>query len=264
MIRSIAVRGGAIALCGCALVGCATGPAPTEPSAIEPLTSSEPPQLLVASSQFEVIPAEIECGVVSQCQSPAPLCVVLRNGTSEPIRIRGFVATCGCTIPDLQPNTTIPPLGEVQVRIRLELWGQGRKQQFIRFVGESGQPIGRVRIQYEVRSTLRTTPSGISRDLNPDGSFLIESTARVPFAFTSSTPAVVIARSADKSTEQGGQIDWAAIDSLAAVTPQAEGLTLDASGRWSTLLVRLATDCQECPELFLWVKNSAPVRTSTP
>ena len=54
--------------------------------------------------------------------------MMLRNGTTEPIRVRGFVATCGCTIPDLRPNIEIAPGEEVMVNVRLELWGQGRKQ----------------------------------------------------------------------------------------------------------------------------------------
>ncbi|MSR70352.1 MAG: DUF1573 domain-containing protein [Phycisphaerales bacterium] len=216
-----------------------------------------------STDAFEVVPAELDCGTVSQCDPPNPLQVRLRNGSAEPVGIRGFVATCGCTIPDLKPNITIAPGGEVVVNIRLELWGQGRKQQFIRFVGDAGQPIGRVRIQYEVSSALRTTPSGISRDLNPDGTFQIDSMENSAFVVTQAEPAVIVARSNERANEQAVAINWEAVDALAATTPPPAAFTIDESGKWSTLLVRITTDCPGCSELFLWVKNSAPVRTVT-
>lgn len=249
----------------CALAACVSAPiassGTTEVPTTEPVVSAV--AVRESSASFEVLPPELDCGLVSQCEPPTPLLVRLRNGTAEPVRIRGFVATCGCTIPDLKPNITIAPGEEVVVRIRLELWGQGRKQQFIRFVGEGGQPIGRVRIQYEVSSSLRTTPSGISRDLNPDGTFLIEATGKVAFAITQSEPAVVVARSSERALEQSASINWTAIDALAAMTPPPTAFTFDENGRWTTLLVRIATDAAECSEVFLWVKNAAPARAAT-
>lgn len=253
-------------LAGCSfLAGCAsTSIAPTEvvesPPEVMVVEQAPQPQRVLG---FEVVPSELDCGSVSQCESPRPLQVRLRNGSAEPIGVRGFVATCGCTIPDLKPNITIAPGEEVVVNIRLELWGQGRKQQFIRFVGDAGQPIGRVRIQYEVSSALRTTPSGISRDLNPDGTFQIESTGQTPFTVTNADPAVIVARSIERADEQAACINWDAVEALAATTPPPQAFTFDEHGVWSTLLVRISTDAPECSELFLWVKNVAPKRAVT-
>ncbi len=253
-------------LAGCGfLAGCASTPsAPTDVVASPPevgvVEQAQPPQRAVG---FEVVPSELDCGQVSQCETPRPLQVRLRNGSAEPIGVRGFVATCGCTIPDLKPNITIAPGEEVVVNIRLELWGQGRKQQFIRFVGDSGEPIGRVRIQYEVSSALRTTPSGISRDLNPDGTFQIESTGQTPFSVTNAEPAVIVAQSSERAAEQAVRVNWDAVDALAATTPPPLAFTYGDNGVWSTLLVRISTDGPECSELFLWVKNVAPKRAVT-
>lgn len=207
------------------LLGCASLPAATV------VDSSESAQ----SQQLAIIPAQIDCGVVSQCELPPPIAMVLRNGTTEPIRVRGFVATCGCTIPDLRPNIEIAPGEEVMVNVRLELWGQGRKQQFIRFIDENFQPLGRVQVRYEVRSALRSTPSGIARDVNPDGTFQVESLTDEKFTILQSNPAVVLQRDTEAAADHSLSIDWKEVDALAVATTPIPEFTFDSAGKWSTL-----------------------------
>lgn len=236
-----------------AVVGCISAPAAPV------VDSGETAQ----SQLLTIIPDQIDCGAVSQCELPPPIAVVLRNGTTAPIRVRGFVATCGCTIPDLQPNVAIAPGGEITVKVRLELWGQGRKQQFIRFIDENSQPLGRVQVRYEVRSSLRSTPSGISRDVNPDGSFQIESSDDGAFSIIESYPPVVIQRLTEVATDHALTIDWKAVDALSLATTPISEFAFDSAGKWSTLLVRVGTDKSDCSEVFIWLRNITPARPVT-
>ncbi len=231
--------------------------------------ASEPNARLADSSKSDesqllsITPSQINCGAVSQCELPPPIAIVLRNGSTEPIRVRGFVATCGCTIPDLPPNIEIAPGEEVNVNVRLELWGQGRKQQFIRFIDEDFQLLGRVQIRYEVRSSLRSTPSGITRDVNPDGTFQVESLTDEKFTILQSNPAVVLQRDTEAATDHSLSIDWKAVDALALAANPIPEFTFDSAGKWSTLLVRIGTDKPDCSEVFIWLRNIAPARPST-
>ncbi len=218
---------------------------------------------LSQSQALTIIPEQIDCGSISQCEMPPPIAIVIRNGTAEPVRIRGFVATCGCTIPDLQPNVEIAPGAEITVKVRLELWGQGRKQQFIRFIDENSQPLGRVQVRYEVRSPLRSTPSGISRDVNPDGSFQIESSDNGSFKIMESDPPVANSPSTESAADHTMTIDWAKVDALAVATPPISAFAFDSAGVWSTLLVRVSTDKADCSEVFVWLRNFTPARPVT-
>ncbi|MSQ90487.1 MAG: DUF1573 domain-containing protein [Phycisphaerales bacterium] len=228
-----------------------------------PIATTLPIAAAVTEQPLSVSPDQVDCGIVTQCDLPAPIAAVLRNNSDKPLRLRGFVATCGCTIPDLQPNTEIPPGGEVAINIRLELWGQGRKQQFIRFIDEESKPLGRIQIRYEVRSPLRSTPSGISRDVNPDGSFQVESSDDAPFTIIGADPPVAITRSIDPGTDHSLSIDWTLVDALARAIPAHAGFAFDSSGVWTTLLVRIATDKPDCSEIFVWLRNAAPARPAT-
>ena len=189
--------------------------------------------------------------------------MVLRNTTVEPIRIRSFVATCGCTIPDLLPNTVIAPGQEIKVNVRLELWGQGRKQQFIRFIDENFQPLGRVQVLYEVRSSLRSSPSGISRGVNPEGTFQVESLTDEKFTILQSNPAVVLQRDTEAAADHSLSINWTEVEALALATTPIPEFTFDSTGKWSTLLVRIATDKPDCSEVFIWLRNITPARPAT-
>ncbi len=217
----------------------------------------------VESQLLSIIPAQIDCGAVSQCEMPPTISMVLRNTTIEPIRIRGFVATCGCTIPDLQPNTVIAPSQEIKVNVRLELWGQGRKQQFIRFIDENSQPLGRVQVRYEVRSSLRSSPSGISREVNPEGTFQIESLTDEFFTIGKSYPAVVVQRESQAAADHSLLINWQEVDALATAANPIPEFAFDSAGKWSTLMVRIETDYPECSEVFIWLRNITPERAVT-
>jgi hypothetical protein len=217
----------------------------------------------VESQPLSIVPSQIDCGAVSQCEMPPPISMVLRNTTIEPIRIRSFVATCGCTIPDLLPNTVIAPGQEIKVNVRLELWGQGRKQQFIRFIDENFQPLGRVQVLYEVRSSLRSSPSGISRGVNPEGTFQIESLTDQKFTILQSYPAVVVQRESQAAAEHALSINWQEVETLAVATTPIPEFTFDADGKWATLLVRIATDKPDCSEVFIWLRNITPERAVT-
>lgn len=230
---------------------------PAAPAGSPALPSTDQPTLSIE-------PAVVDLGVVSQCVSPDPIRVKLRNNLAEPLRIAGFVSTCGCTVPDVEPNVEIAPGAELVVNIRLEMWGRGRKQQFIRFVGAHAVPLGRVQILYEVDSSLRTIPSGISRDLNPDGSIDLESTDEAPFQVTGADPAVVTFNPDQVATDHAGTIAWEKIDQLASTDPGHPGLTLDKSGRWAAALIRIGTSKGDCPGLFVWVKNSRAPKAPAP
>ncbi len=244
--------------CLCIVVFCLVSACSTTPEvevvAVDPLTES---------SSITITPDQVDCGAVSQCELLPPIKVVIRNPLATPVRIRGFVATCGCTIPDLQPNLELPPGGEVTVKVRLELWGQGRKQQFIRFIDENSRPLGRLQVRYEVRSSVRSTPSGISREVNPDGSFQVESSDDVPFAITHSYPPVVAKRSDERATDHSLSIDWAKVDALAIAESPLPEFEFDQAGAWSTLLLRIGTDKPDCSELFIWLRNTPPARAVT-
>lgn len=235
---------------------CACSPMPKSPEVSALAEVDQSPRL-------QIIPEQIDCGVVSQCELRSPIEVVLRNATAETVRVRGFVATCGCTIPNLRPNTEIAPGEEVAVKIRLELWGQGRKQQFVRFIDENFQPLGRVQVRYEVRSPLRTTPSGIARDVNPDGSFQLESFDETSFSIRDSYPPVVFSPSAVASADHSLSINWKLVDEMARVEKPISQFDFDTTGRWSTLLVRIGTDMTGCSEVYLWLRNVTPERAAT-
>lgn len=234
---------------------CACSSMPNAPE-VSPLVGAD-------QSRLQIIPDQVDCGVVSQCESRQPIEVILRNATAEAVRVRGFVATCGCTIPDLKPNIEIGPGEEVAVKIRLELWGQGRKQQFVRFIDENFKPLGRVQVRYEVRSPLRTTPSGIARDVNPDGSFQLESSDQTQFSIRDCYPPVVINPISIASADYSLSINWKLVDEMALAEKPIEQFDFDETGKWSTLLVRISTDMTGCSEVYVWLRNITPERAAT-
>lgn len=213
---------------------------------------------------LSIDPPSIDLGAVSQCNPPPPIRVVLRNNLDRPQKIAGFVSTCGCTIPDVEANVEIQPGGELVVNIRLELWGRGRKQQFIRFVGEHSMPLGRVQILYEVDSSLRSMPSGISRDLNPEGSFDLESTDNHPFTVTGAEPPAVSFPQQPAASDHAGRVSWEYLDQLATADPKHACMMFDKAGRWSAALIKLTTSKADCPDFYLWVKNSRAPKPATP
>jgi len=204
-----------------------------------------------------VEPSQVDLGAVSQCDPPTTVAVLLRNTTRQPVTVRSTVSTCTCTTTDLPPGTELKPGDEREVRVRLEAWGEGPKQQFVRLVGEKGDLLGRVVISYQIRSVLRTRPSGVSRDVNPDGEFLVEAPTRLPFQVLSFDPPVAKARYEGALSEHIVTVDWAAVDALVQDGRSTSPLvTVDPNGRWSMLTLAVRTNRADCPDVFILVRNT--------
>jgi len=206
---------------------------------------------------LSIEPSQIDLGTISQCDPPSSVAVMLRNPSRQTVTLKSPVSTCTCTTTDLPAGTVLKPGDEREIRVRLEPWGDGPKQQFVRLVSESGDLLGRVAISYRIRSPLRTRPSGVSRDVNPEGEFLVEVPSRAPFRVLSFDPPVAKARYEGVLSEQIVTIDWSAVDQLVqdgrAVSPL---VTVDANGRWTTLILTVRTDRIDCPDVFVLVRNT--------
>jgi hypothetical protein len=206
---------------------------------------------------LSIEPSQIDLGTISQCDPPASVAVMLRNSTRQAVTLKAPVSTCSCTTTDLPAGTVLKPGDERELRVRLEPWGDGPKQQFVRLVGESGDLLGRVAISYRIRSPLRTRPSGVSRDVNPEGEFLVEVPSRTPFRVLSFDPPVAKARYEGAVSEQIVMIDWSAVDQLVQEgRPVSPLVTVDANGRWATLILTVRTDRRDCPDVFVMVRNT--------
>lgn len=217
----------------------------------------DPSNRRVVPTVLTVEPSQIDLGALSQCDPPTTVAVMLRNLTRQSVTVRSAVSTCTCTTTDLPPGTELKPGDEREIRVRLEAWGDGPKQQFVRLVSETGDLLGRVAISYRIRSPLRTRPSGVSRDVNPDGEFTVGVQTRVPFQVLSFDPPVANARYNGALSEHIVTVDWAAVDALVQEGRSPSPLvTVDPNGRWSSLILAVRTDRTDCPEVFVLVRNT--------
>lgn len=217
----------------------------------------DPATRRVVPTTLTIEPTQVDLGTISQCDPPAAVAVMLRNGSRQAVTIQSAVSTCTCTTTDLPAGTELKPGDEREIRVRLEAWGEGPKQQFVRLVSASGELLGRIAISYRIRSPLRTRPSGVSRDVNPEGEFLVEAPTRVPFRVLSFDPPVATSRYDGAVSTQIVTVDWAAVDALVqegrAVSPL---VTVGPSGRWTTLILAVRTDRADCADLFVLVRNT--------
>jgi len=217
----------------------------------------DPAARRVVPTVLTVEPSQIDLGAISQCDPPTTVAVALRNTTERAVTVKSAVSTCTCTTVDLPTGTELKPGDEREIRVRLEPWGDGPKQQFVRLVGDTGDLLGRVAISYNIRSPLRTRPSGVSRDVNPEGEFLVEAPTRAPFRVLSFDPPVAKARYEGAVSEQIVTVDWAAVDALVQEGRSTSPLvTVDPSGRWSSLILAVRTDRTDCPDVFVLVRNT--------
>lgn len=217
----------------------------------------DPASRRVVPTVLTVEPSQIDLGAISQCDPPSTVAIMLRNTSRQSVTVKSVVSTCTCTTTDLPAGTELKPGDEREIRVRLEAWGEGPKQQFLRLVSDAGDLLGRVAISYRIRSPIRTRPSGVSRDVNPDGEFLVEVPTRVPFRVLSFDPPVARARYDGAVSEQIITVDWAAVDALVQEGRSTSPLlTVGESGRWSSLILSVRTDRVDCPDVFVLVRNT--------
>lgn len=215
-----------------------------------------------------VSPASVDLGTLSQCGSVATFEAVLRNEGQDPLTVTGWSSTSGAIEPIGAIGGLIEPSGERKIRVRVEPWGYGPKQERLDFRIDGRRAGGSVSIGFTIAGGVRSRPGVVIRPertakraidierVGPDGEFLAQ-----PFMIMAVTPPV-----ADiYDTEQVGlgviDIDFAAIDELAAEAsarenPAFEFIETPRGWRWTTFELVVRTDVEGCAELRVRVKNN--------
>lgn len=261
----------ALALAGYAVwTNLAPKPEPSEGPRAMPSAAGEGPDASGprGALKLAVSPASVDLGTLSQCMPVAVFEATLRNEGQDPLTVTGWGATSGAIEPIGAIGGLIEPGGERRIRVRVEPWGYGPKQERIDFRIDGRRTAGGVAIGFDIAGGLRSRPGVVIRPegrgkkaidierVGPDGDFLGE-----PFEIMTVVPPV-----ADiYETEQPGraviEIDFAAIDELAAgadarANPAFEFVETRKGWRWSTCELVVQTGVEGCAELRVRVKNN--------
>lgn len=214
-----------------------------------------------------VTPERIELGQISHCSGAREFSISMRNTGDTPIAVTGWRTTCACLAPDSAGGFTIAPGEDRALGVRLDPLGFGGKSQSIDFRvdGVVGGP--RVRVDYEVVSPIRPVPGVVLRTegkpnlviaierYDPEHQFLAK-----PFGILGCVPMVAKATPTGNDGQWALDIDYAAIDELAALDinatdPAFQWIDGPKGRRWKSLDLVVRTDDAECGEVHVLVKN---------
>ncbi|MEY3137319.1 MAG: hypothetical protein RL580_1051 [Pseudomonadota bacterium] len=228
-----------------------------------------------AGTQFAkltVSPEKVELGVVPTCGARRTFEVALANDGEKPIRVDGWVSTCACMAPTVDPGFVIEPGDVFTLPLAVEPWDFGTQSHRIDFrvSGEGLSPnatAGRLRVNFTVDGPLRARPAVVARPerlrnfavnidrVDSDGLFLPES-----YEILGVEPRVAPILPPLEPGHGAINIDFQAIDDLAA-SPGGADLayfewTETADGRrWKSIELTVRTDLESCPEIRVRVRN---------
>lgn len=248
---------------------------PSDPAAGEIDTVLGKRRPAAAGTQFAkltVSPEKVELGVVPTCGARRTFEVALANDGEKPIRVDGWVSTCACMAPTVDPGFVIEPGDVFTLPLAVEPWDFGTQSHRIDFrvSGEGLSPnatAGRLRVNFTVDGPLRARPAVVARPerlrnfavnidrVDSDGLFLPES-----YEILGVEPRVAPILPPLEPGHGAINIDFQAIDDLAA-SPGGADLayfewTETADGRrWKSIELTVRTDLESCPEIRVRVRN---------
>lgn len=244
------------------------------------LLSSEPtprPQPAAIPTKVTVSPATVDFGYRSYCAPPEVLSrqVAVTNTGASPASVVHWSASCGCTTSDLPESFDLAPGESRTFTATMDPWGGwGHKSQSIQFIVDEVEggtrPGPRLELEVDLGGALHPVP-GIVRRPPPDAREALEGAVEgepwerfeglvvsedgLPFRITGSNVPCV------RLTEQGVppqwniEFRWDDFDAWAGI--DGTGIVeRDADGRWSRVILVLATDRGECPALHIAIHNN--------
>lgn len=215
--------------------------------------------------RVRISPERLDLGVISQCGPRVKPEVLLTNDGPEPIEILGWVATCSCVAPELDPGIRLAPGAFIKVPIRLDPLGLGGKSQRLDFRLDGNARGGSVRIDYEIRSPILPMPVMVVRPdredvrlvdlerVDEEGNALAEA-----FSVRGVEPPVARFVGTAGAGHAAIEVDFKAIDALAEANPGStlfDWETRNGQTRWKTLEIEVLTDSTACESLRVRVRN---------
>lgn len=223
--------------------------------------------------RVRVTPEKIELGRVTQCGEPSVAEVTLINESKVAVKVDGWVATCGCVSVLAEPGFTLEPGTSRALPVRVDPSGVGGKSQRVDFRLDGNALGGRVRIDYDVYSPIRTMPSMATRP-EKGTELLLELERATPEGEHIATPFEVLAvlppigrpwkaAEGEPPLEAGWGgviVDFAAVDELAAdpasrSDPAFEWRGDGVDARWKTFEFVIRTDDSVCGEMRVRLRN---------
>ncbi|MBL9148634.1 MAG: DUF1573 domain-containing protein [Phycisphaerae bacterium] len=259
---------------------------PPPPPPAPPAPPPAPPK-----GALTVAPGDIDLGPIGHCHEPPRKRITLVNTLSVPLRIVEWKSTCGCTSPlGIVPGSILAPKERKEIELRVDPYGRGMKRQRIDFLGEARTLLGSVVIDYEIVSPVRAEPSSFVRSRGETATVALIAEDDQPFRILASDPPVVsvVGDSEEDSSFVTIAIDWKALDAHmaktaklapkpaatpAAVPPTAPPIAppmgpptapkdapaaaakAPATPTWKTTLITIETNRDDCPTIYLLVKN---------
>ncbi len=223
--------------------------------------------------RVRITPEKLELGRVTQCGEPTVAEVTLINESKVEAKVDGWVATCGCIAVLAEPGFTLEPGASRTLPIRVDPAGVGGKSQRIDFRLNGNALGGRVRIDYDVYSPIRSMPSMAIRP-EKGTELLLELERATPEGEHIATPFEVVAvippigrpwkaAEGEPPLEPGWGgviVDFAAVDELAAdpasrTDPAFEWRGDGADARWKTFEFLIRTDDSVCGAIRVRLRN---------
>lgn len=192
-------------------------------------------------ARLVVEPERIELGRRSQCEGLVTVRGSLRNASDEPAVLADWVLGCGCTSPSgtLERGMTIAPGEVVEFEVASDAWATaGEKNYHIDFVEQAALRPVRMTLRYIVESPLHSDVGMLTASTHGTSEFHVLSKDNEAFRIVSAEPPIVRFDAEATATKHKIVVDWAKAASILGV------MTRDAE-------LRIRTDRQDCPELFL-------------
>lgn len=247
-MRSIAIF---ISVVGILLVGAIGG--------VTYLIKSAPPRQPEAPiiAPVKVEPMVLDAGAVSQCGDPIVMKARLVNTGDRTFDLTQVVATCGCTVPNLETPLRLEPGAMHDFVVTLDPWAlRGPHTQRVDFLYAGGSRGPQLTVLYDVPAGVRTVPGAAHRTSNPDAVVRVTADDGERFVIEGVDPPVVTDWVRTPTSETHLIFDWALVDAAAKSHP--DRFEFGPDGVWRRGIVTIQLSRAECPRVQVRVYNSKP------
>ncbi len=201
-------------------------------------------------------PAMVNLGKHTPCDPDLKTKVTVTNQSQRPVTIKRIMASCACASAELEGARLIAPGESRTLNISIDLNGSGDKSQSI-YMTEDGPPIGTVRVDYQLRSPVKTTKEAI--DISPE-----HPSAEVTVVREDGKPVKLLSLIPDigviKTNADGTQVVVIDTERADRYADSEEGKSdgsvhRDADGTWAAMYVAVVTDYPGCPNASVFVRR---------
>lgn len=139
-------------------LGCGSTP-PVDPASDTQQTAKNEPSK--SSAQLTLTPADVDLGKLILRQPPVESVVVVRNNTSEPIRLAEPIPDCRCSEAKLDKEE-LAPEEETKLTIIVSAKSPGEQNASVTLMSESGSYLAKCRLRWHAGTKLLITPDRLN------------------------------------------------------------------------------------------------------